>query len=297
MTNDPDFGTRPSFTGAFDDEPPMGINLAAVTRHGATRLRRRRTAAVGGAVLAVALVTAGVAVGAPHISESGPASGGQPSVPGCTKVVATDDMAVILWRNGGTTPSSTPVPSGAGIVPGGTYVSAASSAAESGPADAGPPIPAWFTAAKAGSMTAALRRALPKGAVLKSDPPSVGGNLPFVANQGPSGGGLLTVGSSSAELSIQVESDWPYGPPPCTANLALRVVGADGGVTDVTDDPGTPETGRYMTAESFRPDGTLIIVGLNNGRPDSVPPATVLPLTVRQLATIAALPELAVSAK
>jgi len=57
---------------AFGDEPPLTLNIDSIAQRGAHRLRRRRAAAIGGAMLAVATLTAGVAIGVP--SSLGPSA-------------------------------------------------------------------------------------------------------------------------------------------------------------------------------------------------------------------------------
>jgi len=223
-------------------------------------------------------------------------------IPGCATVLKTDDPAVSAWRNGSTAAQTQPSSSLNRGPASSSSVAAATqgtpgSAAAAGPVNVyGQPVPAWLTAAKAASMAAAFYAAIPPGAHLSAaDRSAQAGPLPFAAGSGVAGGGgILTAGSVRAFLTVEVQF-WDNGPPPCTADLALRYTSADGSITDVIDDAGTSETGHYMLAESFRPDGTLVNVGLNNsGGID--PPTTTLPLTVQQMAAIAAIPALAITA-
>lgn len=257
---------------AFVDEPPLTLNLQSIAQRGTRRLRRRRAAAIGGAMLAVATLTAGVAIGVPQFGTSiGAASSTAKRVPGCAAVLETDDPAVTAWREG-LTAAPTPSSSSPNTRPASSSSVAAAtegtpdSAAATGPVDSyGEPVPAWLTAAKAADMAAAFYAAIPPGAHLSAAPSSAqGGPLPFTAGGGVTGGGgILTAGSVRAFLTVQVQFG-DRGAPPCTANLALRLTSDDGSITDVIDEPGTSETGHYMLAESFRPDGTLVNVGLNN---------------------------------
>lgn len=299
-------GVSDTLRRALGDEPPLMLNASAIARQGGRRLHRRRATTVGGAVLAVVALTAGVALGVPRLAGTISAAGPGP-VPGCATVLRTDDPAVTAWQDGSTASPAGPSSTGTspaldtGAASSSSVVAATegttSAAAVTGPTNVyGQPVPAWLTAAKAARMAAAFSAAIPTGAHLSAaDSSAQAGPLPFAAGSGMAGGGaVVSAGSVRAFLTIDV-SKWGKGAPPCTANLARRYTSPDGSVTDVIDDPGNSETGHYMLAESFRPDGTLVNVGLNNSS-GIVPPTTTLPLTVQQLAAIAALPELAITA-
>ena len=287
---------------AFGDEPPLRLNAGAIARQGARTLRRRRVITIGGAVLAVGVLTAGVAIGVPRLADT-VGTGSAHSVPGCGAVVSTDDPAVTVWQNGtSASPAEPPSSLDTGAASSSSDAAATtqgttSSAAATGPTNVyGLPAPAWLTKAKAANMATAFAAAIPTGVHLSAPNASAqAGPLPFAAGSNLAGGGVVvSAGSARAFLSIDVQM-WGKGAPPCTANLAHRYTSADGSITDVIDEPGTSETGHYMLAESYRPDGTLVNVGLNNSG-GIVPPTATLPLTVRQLAAIAAVPALAITA-
>ncbi len=301
-------GVSAALRRALGDEPPLTLSASEIARQGGRRLHQRRATTVGGAVLAVVALTAGVALGVPRLAGSIGAAGPGP-VPGCAAVLRTDDPAVTAWRNGST--ASPAEPSSTGTSPSldtgaasSSSVAAATEGTISAAAMTGGPtnvygqlVPAWLTAAKAARMAAAFSAAIPTGVHLSAaDASAQAGPLPFAAGSGMAGGGaVVSAGSARAFLTIDVQL-WDKGAPPCTANLAHRYTSPDGSITDVIDEPGNSETGHYMIAESFRSDGTLINVGLNNSG-GIVPPTTTLPLTVQQLAAIAALPELAITAR
>ena len=303
-----DIGVRAALQRAIGDEPPLRLHAASVARHGARRLHRRRAIAVGATMLAVATLTAGVALGVPRLAGTIGAAGTHP-VPGCAAVLRTDDPAVTAWRNGSTaavTHASSPTGPSPSLDTGATssssvdeaLASATSAAPTTRPTDAfGQPVPAWLTTAKSATMAAAFAAAIPTGVHLSAPAASAqAGPLPFAAGSNVAGGGVVvSVGSARAYLTIYVQ-EWDQGAPPCTADLARRYTSPDGSITDVVDEPGTSETGHYMLAECYRPDGTLVTVGLNNSG-GIVPPTTTLPLTVAQLAAIAALPALAITAR
>lgn len=291
---------------AFGYEPPLTLNAGAIARQGARVLRRRRAGMVGGVVLAVAVLTAGVAVGVPRLAGTvGAADRSAVQVPGCGVVVSTDDPAVTAWRDGSTAspaaaPSSPPAAEAESSSSEDQTLSsttfAAATAGSTAAADAGRPAPAWLTTGKAARMAAAFSAAIPTGVRLSAaDASAQAGPLPFAAGSGEAGGGVVvSAGSARAFLTIDVQM-WDKGAPPCTANLAHRYINGDGSITDVIDDPGSSQSGHYMLAESYRPDGTLVNVGLNNSG-GIVPPTATLPLTVEQLAAIAAVPALAITA-
>ncbi len=287
---------------AFGDEPPLMLNAGAIARQGAHALRRRRGMTIGGAVLAVGVLTAGIAVGVPRIAGTvGTASAH--SVPGCGAVVSTDDPAVTAWQNGTSASPTGPTSSfgteatSSSSDAAATEASTTSAAVATGPTDVyGQPVPAWLTKSKATNMATAFAASIPTGVHLSAPAASARVPLPFAAGSHLAGGGVVvSAGSARAFLSIDVQM-WDKGAPPCTANLAHRYTSADGSITDVIDEPGTSETGHYMLAESYRPDGTLVNVGLNNSG-GIVPPTANLPLTVQQLAAIAAAPALAITAE
>lgn len=288
---------------AFGDEPPMMLNAGAIARQGAHALRRRRGMTIGGAVLAVGVLTAGIAVGVPRIADTvGTASAH--SVPGCGAVVSTDDPAVTAWQNGTSASPTGPTPSfgteatSSSSDTAATESSTTSAAAATGPTNVyGQPVPAWLTKSKAANMATAFAASIPTGVHLSApDASAQAGPLPFAAGSNLAGGGVVvSAGSARAFLTIDVQM-WDKGAPPCTANLAHRYTSADGSITDVIDEPGNSETGHYMLAESYRLDGTLVNVGLNNSG-GIVPPTVNLPLTVQQLAAIAAAPALAITAE
>lgn len=286
---------------AFGDEPPMMLNAGAIARQGAHALRRRRGMTIGGTVLAVGVLTAGIAVGIPLIADTvGTASAH--SVPGCGAVVSTDDPAVTSWQNGTSASPTGPTSSFGTEATSSSDAAATKASTTSVPAATGPtdvygrPVPAWLTKSKAANMATAFTASIPPGVHLAAPDASAQVPPPFAAGSNLAGGGVVvSAGSARAFLTIDVQM-WGKGAPPCTANLAHRYTSADGSITDVIDESGTSETGHYMLAESYRPDGTLVNVGLNNSG-GIVPPTANLPLTVQQLAAIAAAPALAITAE
>ena len=280
---------------AVGEEPPMMLNAGAIARQGASRLRRRRATAVGGSILAVAALTAGVALGVPRLANTVVGAAASTSVPGCATVLHTDAPAVIAWRDRFVASSTGPSSPGSGAVSSSSVAETSSTTSAAAPTNVyGLPAPAWLTAEKAASMAAAFSAAIPAGVHLSApDNSAQVGPLPFAAGSGVAGGGVvLTAGSARAFLNIEVQQR-DKGAPPCTANLAHRYTSPDGAITDVIDEPGTSETGHYLIASSYRPDGTFVYIGLNNS--DVIPPTATLPLTVQQLAAIAATPALAIT--
>lgn len=284
---------------AFVDEPPLMLDAGTIAQQGARALRHRRRITIGGAVLAVAVLTAGVAVGVPRLAgSSGTASHSTVQVPGCAAVVSTDDPAVKAWHHRTPTsqarqPSSletgaTPSSSGAATTAGTTGSAAATDSNDV----YGQSGLAWLTKEKAARMAAAFAAAMPAGVHLSApDASTDAGPLPFAAGSGvPGGGVVITAGSTRAYLTIYVVMS-SSGVPPCTTQVTHRYTSPDGTITDVFYQP----RDGFMGAQSYRPDGTLVGVGFNNSG-NIVPSTYTLPLTVQQLAAIAATPALAITA-
>lgn len=290
-----------AFAASLAGEPPLRLDLSALERTAARRLRRRRTYTVSGVAAAVATLTIGATLGAPRVADLlRPAA--PPPVPGCTTVLRTTDPAYLSWRFGTDTsgwPSTEPDNGGHdGNGDHGEVTSApmSTSPPDTGTAGEADPAPSWFTAARAAAMSAALRDALPAGATL--EPYRGGGKqgidtepLPYSSHDFPGGTAVLRLGASSGLLSIASQY-LDLGVPPCTEDLMLRYTAPDGTVADVYAVP-DPDHDRTLVARSFRADGTWVSVELRAVEPG--PDAGSLPLTAQQLAEIATAPGLSIT--
>lgn len=271
-----------AFAAAMREEPALQLDLAAVERRGAVRLRRRRTFAVSGLAVAVAAVTVGVTIGVPRLTgNQRPAT--TLTVPDCATVLRSTDPVYLSWKYDGDIPTTPPLKSGETLV---DMTSAAQTAGISAPSSE--QAPAWFTADKAASMSVALRSGLPDGVTLSPDVHNQQSDpLPFTND--PSGTALLTRAGSTAQLVIQSQR-WDKTPPPCTDQIVMRYTSPDGTVVDVYAGTGQYS---YLGADAFHPDGTWVNAYLQPA--DPLDQHASLPLTAQELAELAASPGLSIS--
>lgn len=279
-----------TFAASLAGEPPLTLDVDAISRHGARRLRRRRSLAVSGVAASVVLLTAGMAIAVPRLhAATSPAA--PAAAQGCQTVLATDDPAYLSWRNaflGGT--SFAPRTTAASDATAGAAVPRTD-----GASTADPTHPAWFTPGKAAAMSKALLAALPAGAELG---PNIGNGttpdpLPFTAASGPFGSGMLQLGNDRGLLQLAVQPGNPNaGVPPCIESTAFRYTASDGTVATVTSDT-APGRSPYLVADAVHPDGTWVSAQLS--LPQSANISTRLPVTAAQLARIVAAPGLSIT--
>ena len=160
----------------------------------------------------------------------------------------------------------------------------------------------WLTAGKATAMSEAVRAALPAEADVALAPPSqsfvfqpvedFGEDAPEGVQPLTSATGQVVRDGSSAYASISVTPS-ETGVPDCVAgDLDVRTTGPDGTVVDILDTWYEVSGTRTYTrsASAYHPDGTRVHVSLSGPNPNT------LPLEPTDVASIAALPELALTA-
>lgn len=283
-----------TFAASLAGEPALTLDVDAISRHGARRLRRRRSMAVSGVAASVVFLTAGMAIAVPRLN-AGTSAAAPAGAQGCQTVLATNDPAYQSWKDaflGGT--SSVP----AKATESGDAAGAAGDAGApptAGASATDPMHPAWYTPGKAAAMSEALLAALPAGTELRSaaNDAKISEPQPFSLAAGPLASGMLQLGNDRGLLQLFVQpGNSNAGAPPCIESTALRYTAPDGTVATVTS--GTaPDTGAYLVADAVHPDGTWVSAHLS--LPPSANISSRLPVTAAQLARIIAAPGLSIT--
>ncbi|WP_107656881.1 hypothetical protein [Nocardia suismassiliense] len=179
----------------------------------------------------------------------------------------------------------------------------------SSPLDYDNPAYPWFSGPKAVAMSRALRDALPddvdvgfasvEGSLLFE--PILGGpedaELPAGVDGWTTASGTLRRGAGEGWLMVSVRQSAASVPPCVAGNLDERRQLADGTTVDVQDTWYEINKVRTLsrTAHAYLPDGTEVTTAVTDDRPDDSGNSGTVPLTVDELAALAAAPGLRVT--